>query len=359
MLRLVLGLAGRGHEIMVAAMLGGGRVEDRLLEAGVPVVSLRRRLPASGPVPNGLVSFVSRSRAFRPQLIMGWMYHGMCLASLLRAGAGIRAPIAWNVRCTLDDSQSLPASTRLLIRGLRAVSGRTASIVYNSALGRDQHAAYGFADSQGTVIGNGIDTDEFRPDRSQRDAVRKEFGIPADSLVIGHVARFHPQKGQLDLLAALSRTRLPPDSVVMMVGRDVTPDNRAIAAALGRLPVGLRVVLPGERSDVAAIMSAFDVYCLSSTTEGFPNVVAEAMACGIPCVVTDVGDAARMVGRSGLVVPKGDPDALAGALGALAMEAEADRTQRSRLARQIAEAEFSLGGMVERYEGLFEAICRR
>jgi glycosyltransferase involved in cell wall biosynthesis len=358
MLRLVTRMVSAGQPVMVAAMLGGGRVEDALLEAGVPVVSLRRRAPAIGPVANGLAPLVAASGAFRPQVVMGWMYHGIALAHTLRVLARLRAPVAWNIRCTLDDSETLPASTRLLIRGLCVASGRADAIIYNSDLGRKQHAAFGFSDRRGRVIANGVDTNEYRPDILARRGIRDELGIPQSSFVIGHVARFHRMKGQVDLLAALAGVGLPPDATLLMVGRDVTRDNPMLAIALQRVDSRLRVVLPGERRDVSALMSALDLYCLSSTSEGFPNVVAEAMACGVPCVVTDVGDAARMVEGVGVVVRRGSPEDLRAAIEDLASRTPAELAELGLAARKRALERYSVERMVDDYAALMHELVR-
>jgi glycosyltransferase involved in cell wall biosynthesis len=357
--RLVLRTTAAGQPVMVAAMLGGGRVEDALLEAGVPVASLRRRLPASGPVANGLAALVAQCRRFGPQVVMGWMYHGIALGHLLRVLGRIAAPVAWNVRCTLDDSETLPPSTRLLIRALRRGSPRADAIVYNSELGRSQHAEFGFDDRRARVLPNGVDIAEYRPDPERRRQVRAELGIPESSFVIGHVARFHAMKGQLDVVAAAARAGLPAGSTLLMVGRDVGPGNAPLAAALAALPRDLRAVMPGERRDVAAIMNACDAYCLSSTTEGFPNVVAEALASGLPCVVTDVGDAPRMVEGVGRVVPRGSPAALAEALREVAEQPAERRAEAAGAARRRAVDRYSLERMVDDYAGLLRELVAR
>lgn len=357
--RLVLRLSADGHPVMVAAMLGGGRVEDALLEAGIPLASLRRRLPGAGAVPNGAAALIAQCRRFRPQLVIGWMYHGIALAHVVRAVGRLAAPVAWNVRCTLDDSETLPASTRLLIRALQRGSPRAAAIVYNSFLGRRQHAGFGFDDRHGRVLPNGVDVDEYRPDPERRRRVRAELAIPDDAFVIGHVARFHAMKGQLDLLAAASLAALPAGATLLMVGRDVNAGNPALAAALAALPREVRVVMPGERRDVAALMNACDAYCLSSTTEGFPNVVAEALASGLPCVVTDVGDAPRMVEGAGEVVPRSSPSALAAALARMVAEPAPRRAALSEAARRRAVERYSLDRMVDDYAALIRELVAR
>lgn len=357
MYRLASRMAETGAAVMVASLLGGGGVEDALLDSQIDVVSLRRKLPARAAVTDGVLGLAARCRTFRPQLLVGWMYHGIAFAHLLRPFVAPSAAVLWNVRCTLDESQTLPAATRALIRALALASPLPAGIVYNSRLGRTQHAAAGFCERRACVIANGVDVEAWRPDRAAGMRVREELGIGPDDVVIGHVARLHPMKGQLDLLAAAASSRFPGGVVLLMVGRGVTADSAEIAPALSRLSPGVRVVMPGERSDIPAIMNAMDVFCLSSTSEGFPNVVVEAMACGVPCVVTDVGDAPVIVDASGWTVPRGVPDDLAAALAAaVALDAE-ERSRRGQLARQRAVELYSIGRMAADYSQLFSRVA--
>lgn len=357
--RLVSRMATLGYPLMVASLLGGGGVEDALVESRIEVVSLRRKVSARGPAANGLTALLGRCRSFRPQVIMGWMYHGIALAHGLRAVIAPASTLLWNVRCTLDESQTLPLRTRSLIRALRFASQVPSAIVYNSSLGRSQHAEQGFVDRHGVVIANGVDLDSWRPDREAGRAVRRELGIEADAFVVGHVARFHPMKGQLDLLAAAALTEIPGDAVLLMVGRGVTPENPNIGRALAKLPGSIRVVMPGERADVPAIMNALDVFCLSSTSEGFPNVVLEAMACGVPCVVTDVGDAPVMVDTSGWVVRRSCPNDLARVIAGVAALDRAQLARYGELARERVVGHYSMDRMLSDYVRLFSRTVRQ
>ena len=357
--RLVSRMATLQHPLMVASLMGGGGVEDALLDAGIDVASLCRKIPTRSPVPNGPLALFARCRAFRPQVVMGWMYHGIALAHMLRAVCAPSAALVWNVRCTLDESETLPRSTRGLIRALNLASRRPSAIVYNSNLGRSQHVDHGFYDRNGAVIPNGIDLRTWRPDRETGRSVRRELGIGPEEFVIGHVGRYHPMKGQLDLLAAAASAQFPANSVLLMVGRGVTPANPDISRVLSRLPSGIRVIMPGERADIPAVMNSLDVFCLSSTSEGFPNVVVEAMACGIPCVVTDAGDAPVMVDATGWVVRRSSPDHLAQVIADVADLGSAGRERHGVLARGRACEYFSMERMVSDYSELFSRTVRQ
>jgi glycosyltransferase involved in cell wall biosynthesis len=357
--RLASRMASLGHPLMVASLIGGGGVEDSLRQSQIEVASLRRKVPARGRMANGPVELLMKCRAFRPQVIMGWMYHGIALAHALRPVTAPAAALLWNIRCTLDESQTLPLGTRVLIRALKIASRNPEVIVYNSHLGRAQHVELGFSDQRGVVLPNGVDLGTWSPDCRAGRAIRRDLGIGPEAFVVGHVARFHAMKGQLDLLAAAASGQFPQNAVLLMVGRGVTPANPDISRALARVPRGIRVVMPGERADVSSVMNALDVFCLSSTSEGCPNVVVEAMACGVPCVVTDVGDAPRMVDTSGWVVPRSCPGRLAEAIAGVAALERAERTRHGELARERAAVHYSMERMVSEYAELFFRAVRQ
>jgi glycosyltransferase involved in cell wall biosynthesis len=202
------------------------------------------------------------------------------------------------------------------------------------------------------VVPNGYETGKFAPDETAGAAIRQELGIGTQLPVVGLVGRWHPDKDHLTLIAAFARvTGHFPDAKLLLAGTGCSDDNAALVAQIKDHGLQGAVRLLGRRGDIPAIMNALDLHVLSSRSEAFPNVVAEAMACDTPCVVTDVGDAALIVGNTGWVVPPRDPERLAEAIvKALRERADAKQWQsRSRAARQRILNEFSLENMVKRY----------
>jgi glycosyltransferase involved in cell wall biosynthesis len=178
------------------------------------------------------------------------------------------------------------------------------------------------------VIHNGIDLNRFQREEAGRTRVRAEWGVLPDEILIGRIGRLDPQKDQATFLEAAARVAAErPDVRFVMVGNDRFGDQDDLAPLVDRLKVGDRLIWAGHRSDMAAVHSAFDL-CVSSSAfgEGTPNVLVEAMACGTPCVATDVGDSAKAVGEFGIVVPRRDPAALAQGILA-ALDAPLDRRE--------------------------------
>jgi len=369
-LHVITGLSTGGAERALYNVLAGGLAHSgnpavlslgdegaygrKIRDLGVPVYTLGMRRGV--PTPGILVRLRRAVCEIQPEVIQGWMYHGNLAASVAARLASGRPAVAWNVRHSLYELQAEKPLTRQVIRANRFFSRGVDSIIYNSHLSRSQHEAFGFSGGSARVIPNGFDLDRLAPDPVAGSAVRAELGLPHDVRVIGHVARFHPMKDHASFLRAAVRVaRANPAARFLLVGREVTPENPALA---GIVPPDLidRFVFTGERSDVYRLMQAMDVFCLSSCSEAFPNVLGEAMACGIPCVATDVGDSADIVGDSGLVVPPRDSEALADALLALLAKDPAERVVLGQAARHGIEQRYALPRMVDQYTQLYRDI---
>jgi glycosyltransferase involved in cell wall biosynthesis len=208
------------------------------------------------------------------------------------------------------------------------------------------------------VLPNGFDLDAFQPDPAARGSVRQELGISEETPLIGLVARFHPQKDHHNFMQAAAQlhARLP-NVHFLLCGAGVTPENPALAQWVEEAGLRANVHLLGVRQDVPRLSAALDIATSSSSGEGFPNVVGEAMACGVPCVVTDVGDAALIVGETGRVVPPHDAQALADAWHDLLNAGEDYRYELGMAARRRVQECFSMTTISRRYEQLYEEIA--
>jgi glycosyltransferase involved in cell wall biosynthesis len=331
----------------VISLRGDEPLGVRLRAAGARVHAVGMRGPLDGM--RAAARLRERMRDIKPDVVQGWLYHGN-LAALLSPSD---APVLWNVRSTVVrefDSMSGRAGFALS----RMLSGKPWCVVYNAEEARADHERAGFRPCRARVLPNGFETDRMRPDAEARAAVRSELGVPEAAPVVGIAARAHPQKDYPSFLRAAAHVRRQlPDVHFVAVGRGVESD-----AALAQLSRDLGIApvtrLVGERRDMHRVFAAFDVGVLSSTMEGFPNVVGEAMACGVPCVVTDVGAAASIVGDTGRVVPPRDPEALAkGILQVLEMDGSA-RKKLGELARLRIEHQFSMPEIARRYRALYE-----
>lgn len=354
LLRLIEGGLREQFECTVLSLSGEGIYGSLMRQAGISVHSLHMK--SSMPVPGAFLEFRKLLRQLKPDVVQGWMYHGNFMASLSRVLSGTRPAVVWNVRHALYDVRDEKPNTRLVIRACRYLSGQTQKIIYNSALARRQHESFGFSTDKGMVIHNGLNLERWRPDVEARACIRNELDIPDDALVIGHVARFHPLKNHIAFLKAITPVmdRVPSVQLVM-AGKEIDERNSIIKPYIDLLPAG-RVRLLGERQDIAQLMTAMDVMCQSSISEAFPNVLCEAMAMGIPCIATDVGESACIIGDTGYIVPPRDDQSLSNALEQMITLPKEERKAMGVAARARIQMKFELESSVKQYVRLYEAL---
>lgn len=326
----------------VVSLMGLAHYGPLLQQAGIPVSTLNMR--AGQPSVASLRALREAVVATRPHVIQGWMPHGNVTAYVTRRLFARQASLAWNVRLSLECEREQRLLTRAITRFNAWRSATPQAIIYNSCRARAQHEALGFDARHAHVIPNGFNTETWRPDCIDRAAVRQELGLSAQDRLIGFVGRAHHQKDVPSLFAAFSQvSSRHPEAVLVGVGRELD----RYGATHGR-----RILL-GQRGDVPRLMRAFDVLCLSSRVEGFPNVLGEAMASAVPCVTTDVGDARAIVADTGWVVPPRDSAALAEALGRAMEASQEELASRGRAARRRIETEFTIAAIVSRYVTLY------
>ena len=343
----------------VITLMDKGTLGKQIENLGIEVEEVRMSRGRLTPA-----SFVRLHRLYgklSPDLIQGWMYHGNAAALIGRYALRPRVPIVWNIRHTLYDLKKEKPLTRWLIRFGSRTSGYPERIIYNSRIGAEQHEAIGYQPERRVVIPNGFDASMFKPVGEASQCLRSRLGLPPDTLVIGMVARYHPMKDHTNLIrAAVSLTNQLPDVHFLLIGREVDPNNATIKRQIEQVRMTDRFHLLGERTDMPELTAGLDVATLTSAWgEGFPNVIGEAMACGVPCVVTDVGDAGDIVGETGVVVPPNDPDALAAGWKRILTMDLPERVSLGRMARKRIEDHYSLDRISERYENLYLELIGR
>lgn len=340
---------------VVVSLMDQGKYGPLLQAAGVEVHCLglsRGRITLAA-----LLRLWRLLHAHRPEVAQTWMYHADLVGGTLARLAGV--PVCWGIRNT-----TLPpgVSSRgtILVARLCAKLSRwiPRAIVSCSREAVRVHQALGYAADKFVCIPNGYDLTRFAPDVAARRRLRAEWAVDDGVPLLGMVARYDPQKDHHTLIAALARlARGGARFACVLVGTGVDAGNAALHKAIIAAGLESSVRLVGRRDDVPAVMNALDLHVLSSSAEAFPNVLAEAMACGTPCVTTDVGDAALIVGDTGWVVPPRDADVLAGALtAALAARNDAAAWQARRQAARARVAQrFDIARMVAGYKTVWEA----
>ena len=299
-------------------------------------------------------------RTARPDVVQTWMCHADLAGGV--AARLARVPrIVWGIRNSLMDRRKAPFSTTLVAKISAWLSPFVPdAIVSCSDAASREHAKIGYCAAKMVLIPNGIDLEIFRPIPAKRESLRREWGVKEGEFLLGMVARYDPQKDHANLLQALGQfsRETSIDWKCALVGRGLDAGNAEVVRWIEQLGLAARVILCGPRDDVPAVMNALDCHVLSSSYgEGFPNVLAEAMACGTPCVTTNVGDGEMIVGETGWSVPPNNPQALARALAesAAAFAGGAWR-DRQAAARHRIEKYFSLPQMVAAYRAVWGGL---
>lgn len=345
---LAKGLKGRGHDVHVVLFYAGGVFDVELADAGVPIHFVGKR--GRWDVIGFWIRLMLVLRRLRPGTLYSFLDLPNILAVLFCRAVG-RPRLVWSIRAAGMEMQHYDWLSRMIPVLEARLSGAANVIVANSHAGRDWAIRRGFPANKIVVIENGIDTERFRFDPVSRERVRNEWKIGAGETVIGLVARLDVMKDHRNFLraCALLATRRE-DLRFVCIGGGSADDRAELETLAGHLGIADRLIWAGPRSDMPAVLSALDLAVSSSSFgEGFSNAIAEAMACERPCVVTDVGDSARIVGDVGEVVPPRDAAALAEAIARLLERLASDPDIGVR-ARERIVAEFSVERMVARTE---------
>ena len=337
---------------VVVSMTGVGRLGREIAGAGVSLQSLG--MPRGLPDPRAIPKLARIMRAVRPAIVQTWLYHADLLGFFVQR-LGLAPHLIWNLRCT--ESTGNPVVRWMLSR----LSGLPNAVIVNSQTGKRFHESIGYRPRRWLTIPNGFDMAELHPNRAAGHRRRAELGIRSDATAILMPARFDPMKDHATFLAAAAQ--VAPgcrDIVFALAGAGADPANSALNSMIAAHGLHARILLLGERSDLDALYPAFDVVVLSSAYgEGCPNVLGEAMACGVPCVATEVGDSALMIGDTGITVPPRDPAALAAAIEKLIGLAPEERHALGIRARDRIRQDYDLDAIVARYEALYEEIAAR
>lgn len=324
---------------------------------GVPVVPLGMHVNA--PDPRLVLRLVRLLKKVRPAVVQTWMYHANLIGGLAARMAG-SIPVAWGIHHTYLSPEYIKRPTLMVAKAGVPLSRRLPrAIVCCAEESRRVHAGLGYPAEKMQVIPNGFDMERFRPDPAAREGIRAELGVAPETKLVGLLARFNPQKDHANfVLAAAGVARREPNAEFVLCGGDVTWDNQTLAGWIDEVGLRSRFHLLGRRANTPAIHAALDVVALSSESgEAFPLVIGEAMASGVPCAVTDVGDSALIVGGLGRIVPPRDPAALASAIGDLLSLSPDERTRISAACRRRIADRYSLSEVAARYDRLWSEIA--
>jgi len=356
LLRLLQFLDRETFPCRVISITGNGPV-GKLIEAlGIPVFALG--MDPARPSISDFIRLVRELKANPPAVIQTWMYH----ADLIGGLAACFLPhvkTVWGIHNSTLDPSTSKRSTRIIVR-MNAFLSRflPAKIIACSQAAQKIHQSYGYQENRMVFIPNGFDLDDFRPDGGAWERVRAELGIPSTALVAGMAARFDPQKDHATFfLAANEIAAAIPDVHFVLCGDGISRDNPGLVSMMSGFKKPENIHLLGRRTDMKDIYLSWDVAMLSSSYgEAFPLVIGEAMACGVPCVGTDVGDTAELIGDTGLTVPPREPGQLAAAVIKILSLSEKERFTLGLKARNRILENYEIRKIVNLYQQVWSQV---
>jgi len=374
-MHVITTLGPAGAETMlcrVACAMDGSRFENEvvsltgILDQAEKMQAIRVRVRTLGmktSVPNPwlVMRLAQWIRESKPDVIHTWMYHANLVGALAARLAG-NVPVVWGIHHSAFDPRVDKRRTMLVNRACALLSRKfPARIVCCSEASLRIHKKLSYATEKLEVIPNGFDLEQVKPDPAARASLREELGIPGDAILIGIAARFHSQKDHRNFVRAAARLhKQMPDVHFLLCGLDINWQNPRLAGWIDAAGIRDRCHLLGLRRDVSRLFAGMDIATTASISgEAFPLVIGEAMACGTPCVVTDVGDSALIVGETGRVVAPGDPDALAEAWRKLIEAGPGVRRSLGMAARHRVQQHFALPTIVERYQSIYAQLAAR
>jgi len=325
---------------------------------GIPVDTLGMK--RGSPSPKAVFRLASKLRANPPDLLQTWMYHADLIGALAAKTAG-NIPTVWNIRHSDLSPKANSRSTLVAARICAWLSPfLPKAILCCAESARVSHTNLGYSRDKIHIIPNGFDTGKFVPDSQARLKLTKDLRLPENAIIVGLVARYHPQKDHRNFIeAARIASERNPMLRFVLCGDRVDAANIDLVTDLEKSGLLSRVSLMGLREDIASVTAGFDIATSSSRGEGFPNAIGEAMSCAVPCVVTNVGDSALLVGDTGSVVPPAVPEALANAWHAVAELGASGRKALGLRARQRILDKFGLDSVARQYEEVYNSILLR
>ncbi len=335
----------------VVSLMKPGPIAPLIEKKGIAVASMD--MEPGKLMPTKLGRLRAAIKTAGPDLFHGWMYHGNLVASLAAMTSQKPAPVIWSIHHSLHDIENEKPLTARVIRTLSRMSRHAFAISYCSRIAADHHERYGFDARRRVVIPNGVDTAEFAPNEDARAKLRALIDVPEERLVVGNFARFHPMKDQVrlvDSIAALVARGLDLQALFIGDGHD----NSVLSRRAAELGVADRVSILRVRNDIMELAPGLDAFAMTSSWgESFSLAAAEAMACGVPAIVTDIGDCAWVVGDADLVARPNDTESIAAALHRLLTQPYEERRQIGLRARARIQEHFSMREYVRRHTELY------
>ena len=355
LLKLVQSDAMSNHRILVVSLLGEGDLSPQFASSGVSVFHSSFGEKGLLTKLRALLTLRTLILNFSPDLVHSWLYASDLLGFLATFRAGVKSRI-WSIRQSDVSRTHNKFITRLMICSCALLSHYVPClIVSNSRVAANSHVSVGYCSRKIEVIPNGINVAEFKPNRSLSQKIRQELAVPEQCQLVGMIARFDSQKNHLGFFESMAAINVAnPNVNFILCGQGVDDRNEHLTKLISKYGLCRYTKLLGQRSDICAIMNTLDVLVLPSSGEGWPNVIGEAMACGIPCVVTKVGDVSAIVANTGsIVVPRDDRERLTDATLTCLELSDQERQMLARVSRDWIKDKFDIQVIAKEFERVY------
>lgn len=342
----------RSNEHIVISMMDNGKYGKLLKDENISVYTLD--MPIGKLTFNGVINLYKIIKKLDPDVVQTWMYHANLIGGLIAKIARVKK-IVWGIRHSNLDKTHNKKSTIFIANILAKISNLVPTdIVFCAEKSYEIHKSIGYKCKCMHVIANGYELNKFYPNNENVQKLKNEFDLNSIKNIIGFIARFDELKDHDNLLCSLQLVKnRNVNFKCLLVGTNILNTNIELINMINKYDLVGNIILLGERRDIPDIMNLLDIHVLSSYSEAFPNVLCEAMACGTPCITTDVGDAAFIIGDTGYLVPIKDPNSMSEKIIEMLYEKENNilgwRNRKSKCCERIVE-NFSIDKMIKNYQ---------
>jgi len=349
--RLLSNMDNNRFENIVISMTDKGVFAEKIEHLGIPVYCLNMKRNLSSIV--AIWRYHRLLKKHHPDIVQAWMYHANAFAMMARFFLS-KHQVIFNIRRSLDNKTNLKWLTRCALKFNAWLSPWAVAVIYNSQWSQMQHQQTGFCADNAVYIPNGFDLNVFKPSEVIYKKFRVKHHLNECSKIVGMIARFHSDKNHQGFVEVAKRIADSANSesvFFVLAGKGCHINNQPLLEWIKNAHLEDRFILLGSVESIQ-VLPAFDVYLSTSWVEGFPNVIGEAMACGVPCVATDVGDTKMIVSTHGYTVAAGQYDELAQQV--IFLLKEAGSAQENR--RQSVTDRYDLSKTVAYYEQLYVKV---
>lgn len=351
------------YKCYVVSLCDEGNVGKKIIQAGIPVYSLDIKKSKYA-----IIRFLMFIRALfilsryikevKPDIVQTWLHHAD-LAGLIACKLAGHKKLFWSVHCSYLRPPYFKKRNIILVKLLGKLSKIPKVISFNSSAGLKSHIEMGYIPKQMKMIPCGFDSKIFSPNSKKRQNIRDYYGISDSDFLVGFVGRHHVVKDIKTFLLAVHELSKKHNNIqTIMVGQGFDEFNQEIISLKKDLQLK-NIKLLGRRDDVPALMNAFDLFLITSVSEGFPNVLGEAMLTGLPCLVTDVGDCKEVLANNKYVFNVGDYKGMANKASEIINLTELQKKELSLYNQKIIKKNYEISIVTKKYQEIYKTLIQK